>query len=186
MRDATSGVLIGFTKEYQQAVVLEEYYHQNSPDTPRKGLEQYAFDIVQFYATMYHKYELQRQGVLVIPTDYARSNLNDPRFYQLCNDTARANNIEYLHFVPAVKSKIEERIIMLNSLGESGKFRTTISTPNLNRELMSSSFKEGTDKREDGSDHAINAMEYGMEYRKHSIWNTHPRQSFEDYHWEEE
>lgn len=172
VKDATAAVLIAFTKEYHQAVVLQEYYHQNSNRGARKGLPQYALEVVQFYAAMYEKYELHRQGALTIPVDYARRSLNDPQFHKLCNDTARSNGLEYLHFIPATKTKIEERIIMLNSLGESNKFNTTHQTPNLQRELESISFAEDKDIREDGDDHAINALEYGLTHRQNSIWNT--------------
>lgn len=172
IRDATAATFGGYTRDYTQCSVIDEYYHSNANTKESdKDLPTYAMELVAFFADKYDRWcrEIGQQ-VLYIFTDYARQSINDPVFYRLCNDTAKANGIDYLEFVPATKAKIATRILMVNSLGASEKLVLFPNTTNLQRELESMSFVEGKEyEREDGDDHTLNAMEYMLEARSRSI-----------------
>ena len=168
-RDARAFVLAGFTKNYEQVIYLDEYYHRNKEGVEPKDVNDYVKD---FFAKIDDWYRQYRKPInvyvdsaslyLIVLLKKEAANHRTPVTIAGVNKTA---------INPSASSSVQERIDFTNMLLGTGKLIINHDCTYL-IDAMSKAVKKDGDRVDDGKTNNVDildASEYAIKHRMRVI-----------------
>lgn len=169
VKSAHAVMLVGVTDDYENIVVIDEYYHTeierngeyNTDEAGSIGIAELLSRTVKTILNWENKYSIERMGLLdgTIPI-YVDSA--DQTFRQMLDDSLRMRGITYCDVFSSTKLSVQTRVDFEKIMMAWGNFIVCDQCKNAIREFRNARRGEKGQARTDGDDHALTSLEYAF------------------------
>lgn len=161
LRSATTMQLCGLSFDYGKLYAINEYFYSNEQEQIKKTepeLMEIIISKIIEWKQLYAQHPDLMKGIIMVYVDSA-----DIGFRQGLELEARRQGLMNIQFMPSTKVGIQARVDFERLIMAYGEFLFSENNRNLIREIKNSRKGDKGEVREDFDDHAITAMEYGIQ-----------------------